>query len=83
MPPAFDPGAEQTQPALPLRVRFYRDTQTPDGGFQVFYDEPVEEYAAVEEKDKGWRLVADWTGAIVASWALVIGCVVLARALLR
>jgi hypothetical protein len=74
--------AEQTKPASILRIRFYHETKAHDRGFQVVYDELIEKHSTVGKKYTGWKLVTAWTGAIVASWALVIGCVVIARALL-
>ncbi|MGD1156628.1 MAG: hypothetical protein ABSA41_12445 [Terriglobia bacterium] len=44
--------------------------------------DPMEEYLAVDQKYTGWKLVTCWTGAIVGSWALMIGLVVITRALL-
>ena len=78
---AFTYWAEQTEPASIVRIRFYYDTRAHDRGFQVIFDEPLEESLAVDQKLTGWKLGAAWTGAIVGSWALVIACVVIACAL--
>ncbi|HMD85017.1 MAG TPA: hypothetical protein VKO18_09990 [Terriglobia bacterium] len=80
--PAFNHWVEPTKPASILHVGFYHDTISHNGGFQVFYDEPFEEYLAVDQKCTEWELATVWTGALVGSWALVIGCVLIARALL-
>ena len=74
--------AEQTKPASILHVRFYNHVNVHNREFQVVYDEPIEEYSVVDQKYTGWKLATAWTGVIVGSWALVIGCVMIARALL-
>jgi hypothetical protein len=74
--------AEQAEPASIFHARFYYDTMAHERGCQLFCGEPIEEHSAGDQKYKGWKMVAAWTGTIVASWLLVIGCVVIARALL-
>jgi hypothetical protein len=44
--------------------------------------EPAREYLAIDHKYTGWKLCSAWAGGIVGSWALMIGLVVITRALL-
>jgi len=80
---AFNNWVEETEPPSILPVRFYRDMNAYDREFPVVYMEPIEEYLEVDPKHTAWKVVTAWTGAAVGSWALVIGCVMIARALLR
>jgi hypothetical protein len=79
---AFNSWAEDIKSAGILHVRFHHDMKAHDRAFQVVYVEPLDEYLAVDQEYMGWKLVTAWTGAIVGSWGLVIGCVTIARALL-
>ncbi len=79
--PAIHHRAEPANPAGSLHLRFYQDTRAYDRGFQASYDEPMED-SAVDPKYGKWKLATIWTGAFVGSWAVVIGCVLIARALL-
>jgi len=53
-----------------------------DWDYQVLYRDPTEEYLPDDQRYKGWKLVTAWTGVLVGSWSLMIGCVLVARALL-
>ena len=69
---------EPARRALLLDDRFYNDMR-----FQVADYESLEEYLVDEPKYQGWKLVTTWTGSVVGSWALMIGCIAIARAILR
>jgi hypothetical protein len=79
---AFKNRAEGTEPASILPVRFDRDMKAQGLGFPAVYGEPIEEYLEVDPKYTAWKVVTAWTGAAIGGWALVIGCVMVARALL-
>jgi hypothetical protein len=79
---AFKNWAEETDPAGVLPVSFYHEMNAHDREFPVVYIEPIEEYSEVDPKPAAWKVVTAWTAAAVGSWALVIGCVMIARALL-
>jgi len=81
--PAINHRAELANPASTLHVRFYQDTRAHDRGFQAFYDEPIGEDGDDDQKYTKWKLATVWAGAFVGSWALIIGCVLMARALLH
>lgn len=74
--------AEAIEPAGTLPVDPDRDRKAHERAFPVVYHEPPEEDLNAEQKYMGWKLVTIWTGAIGGSWALLIGCVLIARAIL-
>jgi hypothetical protein len=79
---AYNNWAEGTEPASILPIRFNHDMNAHDRDFPVVYVEPIEEYLEVDQKHSVWKVITAWTGGAVVSWALVIGCVMIARALL-
>jgi len=81
--PASNHRTEPANPASTLHVRFYQDTRAYDRGFQAFYDEPIGEDFDVDQQYKTWKLVTVWAVAIVGSWALFIGGVLMVRSFLH
>jgi hypothetical protein len=79
---AVENWAEETDPAGVLPVGFYQEMNAHDREFPVVCMEPIEEYSEVDPKPAAWKVVTAWTAAAVGSWALVIGFVMIARALL-
>jgi hypothetical protein len=69
---------EPARRALLLDDRFYNDMR-----FQVADYESLEECLVDEPKYQGWKLVTTWAGSVAGSWALMIGCIAIARAILR
>jgi hypothetical protein len=79
---AFNNWAEENEPASILQARFNHDMNAHDRDFPLVYVEPIEECLEVDQKHSVWKVITAWTGGAVVSWALVIGCVMIARALL-
>ncbi|MGA3325044.1 MAG: hypothetical protein ABSF45_11275 [Terriglobia bacterium] len=79
---AFNNWAEETEPPSIVPGRFNHDMNAHDRDFPLVYVEPMEEYFELDQKYPAWKVVTAWTGGAVVSWALVIGCVMIVRALL-
>jgi hypothetical protein len=69
---------EPARRALLLDDRFYNRMR-----FQIADYESIEECLVDDPKYGGWKLVTAWAGSVVGSWALVIGCIAIARMILR
>ena len=76
-------GTDQTQPECVFRARLYHRMMAQDRDFRGL--EPIEDDLADDDYETGltgWKRLATWTGATVASWGVVAGGVAIARALL-
>ena len=78
-----EPGdwGEVSKPPGVVHVRFYPNLTADDQDFPLVEARPPEAYLADHRKYRGWKLATAWAGAVVGSWALLIGCVMAVRAL--
>jgi hypothetical protein len=73
--------AEVTNLADTLRAPYDYEVKVPARDVQQFYCDPMEACLTVDPRYRGWQLVTVWTGVIVGSWSLVVGCALIAHAL--
>ena len=78
---ALNNWVKETEPAGILPIRFDYVMTAHDGEIPTVYMEPIEEYLEADPNSTAWKVVTAWTAAAVGGWALVIGCVMIARAL--
>ena len=74
-------SAEQTPSASVLNVRLYPHLESHEHAFSSLAALRSEIYLADRDKYRGWKLAMAWFGAIVISWALLVGCVMTLRTL--